>query len=61
MLLFIPLSVTWLHLSQDIFDMTYKQRDIVEVNFLFPDGQTKVHPAIIVSNDTLQEDEEGLI
>ena len=41
--------------------MTYKQRDIVEVNFLFADGQVKVHPAIIVSNDTLQEDEEGLI
>ena len=41
--------------------MIYKQRDIVEVNFLFADGQTKVHPAIIVSNDTLQEDEEGLV
>ncbi len=41
--------------------MKYKQRDVVEVNFLFPDGQVKVHPAIIVSNDTLQEDEEGLI
>ena len=25
--------------------MTYKQRDIVEVNFLFADGQIKVHPA----------------
>ena len=41
--------------------MVYKQRDIVEVNFLFADGQVKVHPAIIVSNDTLQEAEEGLI
>ena len=41
--------------------MVYKQRDIVEVNFLFADGQTKVHPAIIVSNDTLQADEEGLV
>jgi mRNA-degrading endonuclease toxin of MazEF toxin-antitoxin module len=40
--------------------MTYKQRDIVEVNFLFADGQTKVHPAIIVSNDQLQEDEDGM-
>lgn len=41
--------------------MKYKQRDIVEVNFLFADGQTKLHPAIIVSNDELQEAEEGLI
>ena len=41
--------------------MKYKQRDVVEVNFLFADGQVKLHPAIIVSNDTLQEDEEGLI
>ena len=38
--------------------MVYTQRDIVEVNFLFADGQTKVHPAIIVSNDTHQEYEE---
>ncbi len=41
--------------------MRYKQRDVVEVNFLFADGQTKVHPAIIVSSDELQEAEEGLI
>lgn len=41
--------------------MTYHQKDVVEVNFLFPDGQTKVHPAIIVSNDDLQEDEDGLV
>lgn len=46
---------------QNISDMAYKQRDIVEVNFLFADGQTKVHPAIIVSNDELQADEDGLI
>ena len=39
----------------------YQQGDIVEVNFLFPDGTTKPHPAIIVSNDTLQEDELGLV
>lgn len=41
--------------------MRYKQRDVVEVNFLFADGQVKVHPAIIVSNDELQEAEEGLV
>lgn len=37
--------------------MTYSQRDIVEINFLFPDGRFKPHPAIIVSNDDLQMDE----
>lgn len=37
--------------------MKYHQRDIVEVNFLFPDGTFKPHPALIVSNDELQEDE----
>ena len=41
--------------------MKYHQRDIVEVNFLFPDGTFKPHPAIIVSNDDLQQDEDGLI
>lgn len=37
--------------------MKYIQRDIVEINFLFPDGTTKPHPAVIISNDELQEDE----
>ena len=41
--------------------MKYSQRDIVEVSFLFPDGTLKVHPAIIISNDGLQEDEFGLV
>lgn len=41
--------------------MKYKQRDIVEVSFLFPDGTLKPHPAIIVSNNQLQEDELGLV
>lgn len=41
--------------------MKYHQRDIVEVNFLFPDGTLKPHPAIIISNDELQEDELGLV
>ena len=40
--------------------MKYHQRDIVEVSFLFPDGTFKPHPAIIVSNDELQEDEDGM-
>ena len=40
--------------------MKYHQRDIVEVSFLFPDGTFKAHPAIIVSNDQLQEDEDGM-
>lgn len=41
--------------------MKYHQRDIVEVNFQFADGTFKVHPAIIVSNDELQNDEFGLM
>ena len=40
--------------------MKYHQRDIVEVSFLFPDGTFKAHPAIIVSNDQLQEGEDGM-
>jgi hypothetical protein len=27
--------------------MKYHQKDIVEVNFLFPDGTFKPHPAIV--------------
>jgi hypothetical protein len=38
--------------------MKYRQGDIVEVNFLFPNGGSKPHMAIIVSNDSLQEDDE---
>ena len=37
--------------------MRYSQRDIVEINFMFPDGTFKPHPALIVSNDELQETE----
>jgi hypothetical protein len=40
--------------------MKYTQRDIVEINFLFPDGRSLPHPAVIVSNDALQE-AEGFI
>lgn len=34
--------------------MKYEQRDIVEINFVFPDGTSKPHPALIVSNNELQ-------
>ncbi len=37
--------------------MKYEQRDIVEINFIFPDGTSKPHPALIVSNNELQETE----
>ncbi|MBR7080386.1 MAG: type II toxin-antitoxin system PemK/MazF family toxin [Treponema sp.] len=37
--------------------MKYEQRDIVEANFQFPDGSFKPHPALIVSNNELQENE----
>lgn len=37
--------------------MKYSQSDIVEINFLFPDGSFKPHPAVIVSNDELQGNE----
>ena len=35
--------------------MKIHQRDIIEVNYLFPDGTNKPHMAIVVSNDELQE------
>lgn len=38
--------------------MKIHQRDVVEVNYLFPDGITKPHMAIVVSNDELQETED---
>jgi mRNA-degrading endonuclease toxin of MazEF toxin-antitoxin module len=37
--------------------MNIFQRDIVEINFMFPNGKTKPHMAIVVSNDDLQKDE----
>jgi len=40
--------------------MKYEQCDIVEVNFLFPNGTSKPHPALIISNNKLQQ-EEGFI
>ncbi|MDR0832763.1 MAG: type II toxin-antitoxin system PemK/MazF family toxin [Candidatus Symbiothrix sp.] len=38
--------------------MKYTQGDIVEINFMFPNGTFKPHPAIIVSNNELQTSEE---
>ena len=40
--------------------MKYSQKDIVEVNFLLPNGELKPHMALVVSNDELQEDDEVL-
>ena len=40
--------------------MKYHQRDVVEINFPIPGGGYKVHPAIIISNDELQ-DVEGIV
>jgi mRNA-degrading endonuclease toxin of MazEF toxin-antitoxin module len=37
--------------------MKIKQRDIVNVEFIFPDGKAKNHYAIIVSNNELIENE----
>ena len=35
--------------------MKYRQGDIIEINFHFPDVGFKPHFAIIISNDELQE------
>jgi mRNA-degrading endonuclease toxin of MazEF toxin-antitoxin module len=37
--------------------MKISQRDIVEINYTFPNGKSKPHMAIVVSNDELQFDE----
>ena len=37
-----------------------QQREIVEVPFTFPDGETLVHPALVVSCDELQNIEDGM-
>ena len=38
--------------------MTVNQRDIIEVNFYHSDFGFKLHPAIVVSNNTLNENED---
>jgi len=40
--------------------MKIQQKDIVETNFLLPNGELKPHFAIVVSNNELTE-EEGII
>ena len=37
--------------------MKVNQCDIVEVNFLFPNGVMKPHMAVVISNDELNENE----
>lgn len=37
-----------------------EQREIVEVPFVMPDGQVLPHPALVISRDELQEDEDGM-
>ncbi|MGM9699118.1 MAG: hypothetical protein ACI3Y0_10810 [Prevotella sp.] len=41
--------------------MRVRQREIVEVPFILPDGRVLVHPGLVVSSDELQEIEDGLI
>ncbi len=36
------------------------QREIVEVSFRFLDGIDRIHPALVVSVDNLQQAEEGM-
>lgn len=36
------------------------QREIVEVSFRFLDGIDRIHPALVISADELQEAEEGM-
>ncbi len=36
------------------------QREIVEVSFRFLDGIERIHPALVISVDQLQEAEEGM-
>lgn len=37
-----------------------EQREIVEVPFVMPDGSILPHPALVISRDELQEDEDGM-
>jgi mRNA-degrading endonuclease toxin of MazEF toxin-antitoxin module len=41
--------------------MRVEQGEIVEVNFLLPDGKTKPHPAIVLSNNDINQFEEAFI
>ena len=33
--------------------MSIEQRQIVDINFIFPNGELKPHPAIIISSEEL--------
>jgi mRNA-degrading endonuclease toxin of MazEF toxin-antitoxin module len=37
--------------------MKYNQKDIIEVNVMLPDGRFKPHPVLIISNDTVFNEE----
>lgn len=39
---------------------TVKQREIVEVPFVLPDGSILPHPALVISKEDLQDYEDGL-
>lgn len=41
--------------------MQVNQGEIVEVNFLLPDGNFKPHPVIVLSNNDINQFEEGFI
>ena len=41
--------------------MAVYQGEIVEVNFQLPDGKFKPHPVIVVSNNDINEYEDGFI
>jgi len=41
--------------------MKVDQGEIVEVNFLLPDGSTKPHPTIVLSNNDINQYEEAFI
>lgn len=40
--------------------MKVSQREIVELSFRFLDGIERIHPALVISVDELQENEEGM-
>ena len=37
-----------------------EQREIVEIPFVMPDGSVLPHPALVISRDELQLDEDGM-
>ena len=37
-----------------------EQREMVEVPFVMPDGSMLPHPALVISKNELQQDEEGM-